>query len=127
MSLRGPLHGQKQYLTKMLESYDITLQAVRFESIGKKTTIYRFIYDTRWKTQKVIDSDGKTKREDNRPFREKCQKDLLKDLLEEHIEGYEVAVELPSRITSPPGTWRYRVLARVHFTKKAKSRSKKKT
>ena len=57
MSLRGPLHGQKQYLTIMLESYNITLQAIRFiESIGKKTTIYRFIYDTKRRYQQFIGS-----------------------------------------------------------------------
>lgn len=111
----------------MLESYNITLQAIRFiELKGKKTTIYRFIYDTKRKLQEVSGSDGKTKYEDTRPYKEMCQQDLLTNLLEEHVEGYEVAVELPSRINSPPGVG-WRVLARVHFTKKVKSRSKKKT
>jgi hypothetical protein len=101
----------------MLESYNITLQAIRFiESIGKKTTIYRFIYDTKRKYQQFTGSDGKTKLGDPRPYKEKCQHDLLKDLLEEHVEGYEVAIELPNGIKSPPGVG-WRVFARVHFTR----------
>lgn len=127
MSLRGPLHGQKQYLTAMLETHNITLQAVRFaETIGKKTTIYRFIYDTRMVFKKIIDSDGKEKREDIRPYTEKCQQKFLEDLLEEHFEGYDITVELPPRIHhAPKVSWRWRVMARVLFTKKTKAKAKK--
>lgn len=116
MSLKGILHGQKEFITKLLEPHGFYVQGIKTHEIDENSASYDIIYDVDKKSEF---NEAKDKWLEPRTVTQIANVHGIAELLKPHYPEYDIEVEFVREVrhVKSGGNYRWRAVSLIYFFK----------